>query len=199
MFESYDLHSYIVLLLVSWAGLEVYLQFSARKPSPAGLLGRPALVARLALVWFGVWLICGMAGVRLWMGVLVVFGGGFVATLLGALFAPAAPMMALWLGSLGFVGQFALGLTLEEGENAESPGDDFPEQKEANLEEQKAIERFVGREAVVVKTLRPVGVVQVDGQPHEALSRFGVREKGTRVQIVGLEGDRLVARPLEGE
>ena len=58
-------------------------------------------------------------------------------------------------------------------------------------------ERLIGREAVVVRPLDPVGVVRVGSEEWTAETAGPTAEKGTRVRVLEMEGIRLKVRSAE--
>lgn len=56
---------------------------------------------------------------------------------------------------------------------------------------------WLNREGTVVTSLRPAGFIEIDGERLSASSFGPFLEKGTRVRVVGQEGDHLTIRPLE--
>lgn len=54
--------------------------------------------------------------------------------------------------------------------------------------------RWIGREGVVVTALRPAGFVEVDGSRLSARSVGDFIDKGTPVEITGVEGDHYTIR-----
>ncbi len=59
-----------------------------------------------------------------------------------------------------------------------------------------ALDSLLGQDGDVVTSLRPVGVIRVDGVRHEALSEHGVIEAGARVRVIAVEGDRIRVRQV---
>ena len=55
---------------------------------------------------------------------------------------------------------------------------------------------YKGREGVAVSALRPGGTVEVDGARMNAASQGDLVEKGTRVRVLGAEGDHVIVQPL---
>ena len=61
----------------------------------------------------------------------------------------------------------------------------------------EALQALSGQEAVAATPLRPAGQVELSGRRYNAASGGEFLEKGTRVRIIGAEGDHLTVRPLE--
>ncbi len=58
-------------------------------------------------------------------------------------------------------------------------------------------EGLVGAQGEAVTTLRPAGVVLIDGQRVDATTGGELIEKGTRIRVVVVEGPRIVVRATE--
>jgi membrane-bound ClpP family serine protease len=75
-----------------------------------------------------------------------------------------------------------------------------PEQVEVQrLEEQRQRDRMaalVGVEGRVLTDLRPVGLIEVDGQRLEALAQSSFIPAGSKVRITAVEGAQIKVRPL---
>lgn len=54
-----------------------------------------------------------------------------------------------------------------------------------------------GKEGVVLKTLRPAGIVEIDDEEYDAISRGTYIDKGVRVHVVKVEGNRIVVSETE--
>lgn len=57
-----------------------------------------------------------------------------------------------------------------------------------------ALKAWIGKDAVVVTTLRPSGFIEIDGNRLSAATTGGFLEKGTPVKVTGIEGDHLVVQ-----
>ena len=64
-------------------------------------------------------------------------------------------------------------------------------------EGQEALTVYVGREAVAVSAIRPGGSVEIDGKQLNASSSGAFIPQGSRVYVTGVEGDRLIIRPVK--
>ena len=60
----------------------------------------------------------------------------------------------------------------------------------------KTLSAYLNREGVAVSALRPGGTVEVDGVKVNAASGGDLIEKGTKVLILGTEGDHVIVRPV---
>jgi len=58
------------------------------------------------------------------------------------------------------------------------------------------IEGFAGESGDVVETLKPEGVVRVNGELWNAESLSGTIEKGTRIRVVKINGLKLLVEPF---
>lgn len=65
-------------------------------------------------------------------------------------------------------------------------------------EEKQRAERLalLGAEGVALTDLRPVGVVQINGQRHDALSEASRIATGTRVRVTVVESNQIKVRPI---
>lgn len=61
---------------------------------------------------------------------------------------------------------------------------------------EEAPSALVGVEGTALTDLRPVGMVELDGARHEAMSEFGVIDSGQRVRVTKVEGDRIRVRVI---
>jgi len=55
---------------------------------------------------------------------------------------------------------------------------------------------YLGKTGVVITTCRPVGNVDFDGVKLEVVSLSEFIDKGTRVEVIEIEGNRVVVKPL---
>ncbi len=53
---------------------------------------------------------------------------------------------------------------------------------------------LVGAKGVAVTDLRPVGIVEVDGQRHDAVAEVALIDRGTPVRVTGADGMQLRVR-----
>ena len=68
-----------------------------------------------------------------------------------------------------------------------------PEQVTSRTE---ALKPWIGKEAVAATPLRPAGFVEAGGERISAASSGEFLEKGTKVAIVGAEGDHLIVKAV---
>lgn len=78
-------------------------------------------------------------------------------------------------------------------------GEISPEEAEAQrlaaIKERERLLSLVGATGMVLTDLRPVGVVQIDGVRHDALSEAGFIPAGTRVKVTVVEHGQIKVRP----
>jgi membrane-bound serine protease (ClpP class) len=55
---------------------------------------------------------------------------------------------------------------------------------------------LIGAEGVVLTDLRPVGVIQVDGQRFDALSETGLIRAGSRVKVTKIDSNQVKVRGI---
>ena len=69
------------------------------------------------------------------------------------------------------------------------------ESDEAGYRATEDMEVFLGREGVTTTVLRPTGMADFDGVRLNVISEGDYVESGTAVQIVRVEGSRVLVRP----
>ncbi len=60
------------------------------------------------------------------------------------------------------------------------------------------LQRFVDAEGVSRSYLRPAGVADINGERVDVVTEGEMVSQGTRVRVIGVEGNRVVVRPVEG-
>jgi membrane-bound serine protease (ClpP class) len=70
------------------------------------------------------------------------------------------------------------------------------EARDLELAAARERERLLGMEAVVVTELRPIGVVEIEGRRHDALSETTLVRAGTRVRVTAVEPQQVRVRPV---
>lgn len=60
-----------------------------------------------------------------------------------------------------------------------------------------ALEKYIGKEGVSLTHLRPAGTAHVDGIRLDVVSEGTFIDKGNRVKVVAVEGNRVVVREIE--
>jgi len=69
--------------------------------------------------------------------------------------------------------------------------------KESGFISSEDLEYFLGKEGVTVNTLRPSGYADFDGVKLDVISQGEYIPKGTKVQIIKVEGSRIVVKELK--
>jgi len=59
-----------------------------------------------------------------------------------------------------------------------------------------AMSKMLGQEGVVVSDLRPIGMVKIGDQRFDALAETSMIRAGTKVKVVGTDGNELRVRPV---
>lgn len=108
---------------------------------------------------------------------------GIFAILLGG---PSAFAFGLKIWPHTAIGRRMLGARSPEEEEAE---------RLAEIRERERMAALVGRVGVVLSDLRPVGVVEVDGQRYDALSETSLIRAGTRIRVSIVEPTQVRVRP----
>lgn len=110
----------------------------------------------------------------------------------------------LGIAAVIFLGPMAFGFALKIWPQtpigrrmlAEKP----PEQVEAErleaVREREAMLALVGAEGTVRTDLRPVGVIEINGQRREALAETALIKAGTRVRVTSVENAQIRVRPI---
>ncbi len=73
-----------------------------------------------------------------------------------------------------------------------SPDDDLPEPEQSD-----PLQDLIGATGVVATDLRPVGMVQIEGERIEAIAQTGVIRAGQPVRITAIEDGRIKVRPVK--
>lgn len=60
-------------------------------------------------------------------------------------------------------------------------------------------QRYLGRTGVVLKILRPAGVIEIDGDHLDVVSEGQYIVAGSKVKVVSVSGNRIVVRPFEDQ
>ncbi len=151
------------------------------------LLAITLILIGLALIVVEVYLIPGMNIAGILGVVLVLFGLGYaftasgliagLAVLFGTLVAGGVLFLVLWRS--GAWRQFVLATSLKS-------------EPEARPGEHRA--RYLGREGIAVTPLRPVGIVEIDGERIEAVTEGQYIAAGSRVRVVAMDRRRYFVR-----
>lgn len=110
--------------------------------------------------------------------------GGLTTVMVGG------PSVFFW--GLKVYRQTALGkkMTSADADEVVSAG------KEREEEQLRERQKLVGQEGEVVMDLRPVGVVRVGEERHEALSETTLVKAGARVRVTAVEANQVRVRPV---
>ncbi len=151
------------------------------------LLAITLILIGLALIVVEVYLIPGMNIAGIVGVVLVLFGLGYaftasglmagLAVLFGTLVAGGVLFLMLWRS--GAWRQFVLATSLKR------------EATERSCEHRA---RYLGREGIAVTPLRPVGIVEIDGERIEAVTEGQYIAAGSRVRVVAMDRRRYFVR-----
>lgn len=102
-------------------------------------------------------------------------GLGVTLLVLGTLTVPV--FVALWYHVLSK--KFAVRSTLKDAFSAAS-----------------GLDELIGKEGVAITSLRPAGAAEVGGKRVDVVTDGEMIDKGTRVEVVEVEGNRVVVRPV---
>lgn len=58
------------------------------------------------------------------------------------------------------------------------------------------IDELVGKEGIVLTTLRPAGTIEIDGKRYDALSLGEFIEKGTKIKVIKVEGGKIIVEKI---
>lgn len=64
-------------------------------------------------------------------------------------------------------------------------------------EHREAMHALIGSEGEAITDLRPVGVVRIEGERHDALAEGPMIEAGSRVRVVVVESNQVKVRKIE--
>jgi len=137
-----------------------------------GLLGTSALIAGLA------GLVCLFRYDTAW---------GFSGLLATVILLPAFAGFAFRIWPSTPMGRRIIGAPTEEA---------LEESQLQELKEKERLAALVGREGMVITTLRPVGVVEIDGVRHDALAETMFVQSGSRVKVVYADGSQIKVREV---
>jgi membrane-bound ClpP family serine protease len=112
---------------------------------------------------------------------------GVIGLLVAAVLWPAAFYWGLKIWPHTPLGRAMIGAPTEE---------EVEEARRGELEARKQRMSIVGAEGIVLTDLRPVGIVEIDGQRHDALSETTLVRAGERVRVTAIDSQQLRVRPL---
>jgi len=112
---------------------------------------------------------------------------GAISLLGVSVLAPMAIGFALKIWPSTPMGQRILGVKSDE---------ELEKQRLEEDEARRQRDAIIGAEGVVLVDLRPVGIVEVNGQKFDAISEISFVPAGSRVKVTELRGHELRVRPL---
>jgi membrane-bound ClpP family serine protease len=128
---------------------------------------------------------CAIAGIYCLFRYSQVWGFIGIASLL--VMGPAVFAFALKVWPSTPIGRRMLG---------ELPPDQVEAQRQEEQRQRDRLAALVGAEGRVITDLRPVGLIEIDGQRVEALAQSSFIPAGSRVRITAIEGTQIRVRPL---
>lgn len=202
----------IVLLTIGLAGL--VLELFTLGWGIAGTVG----IISLAL-FFGSSLVAGLAGweaiilfivglLLLLLEILVIPGfgfagiGGLAAMAISVFLASESPQQALLSIAVALIGTLVLvivGMRLMGSRNLWSRLilQTRQEKQTGYQAPSLQLENFLGQEGRAVTQLRPAGTIEIDGQRVDVVTEGEFISRGSWVQVIKVEGTRVVVRPVE--
>lgn len=112
---------------------------------------------------------------------------GALATVVTLIVGPAIMIFGLSIWKNTPIGRRVIGAPTEE-EVAKKI------QEESRKKAQR--QEMVGKEGVAITDLRPVGVVQIGSERHDASSETGFVESGARIRVTGADPQQLRVRTI---
>lgn len=76
------------------------------------------------------------------------------------------------------------------------PQPDSPEAARSNASHAQRV-ALIGQEGTAQTDLRPIGVVKIDGQRHDAVAESGYIAKEARIRVISADGIQLKVRQIE--
>lgn len=133
------------------------------------------------------------AGICAIAGVVLLFRHDITWGIIGAL-------SVLILGPLSFFSALSVLPNTKLGQQMMGPGvEEIALEREKNEHEHRAARAaLIDQEGIARSALRPVGIVEITGQRHEAVSLSGIIDQGTRVRVVKIDGLQIGVRAVEG-
>ena len=147
------------------------------------------LVAEMFLPTSGILAI--VAGVCMVAGVIVLFkhdtAWGITSLLLVLVLGPMAATFLIKVWPHTPIGRAVLGTPTEE---------EVQKQHLAVEREREEWLALVGKEAIVLTDLRPVGIVEIEGKRYDALCETTLVRAGQKVRVTGTESRQVKVRPV---
>ena len=69
-------------------------------------------------------------------------------------------------------------------------------QRQRELARREQYLALLGAEAQVITDLRPVGIIEIDGQRYDALAQSSFVARGSKVKVTAVEGTQIRVRPV---
>ena len=132
------------------------------------------------------------AGICAIAGVVLLFRHDTTWGIIGAL-------SVLILGPVSFFSALSILPNTKLGQQMMGPGvEEIAAERAKNEQTHRAArEALIDREGVARSALRPVGIVEIDGQRHEAVALGGIIDQGTPVRVTRVDGMQISVRAIE--
>jgi len=103
------------------------------------------------------------------------------------------------LGPVSFFSALSVLPNTKIGQQMMGPGVEeiAAERAKEELAHRTAREALIDREGVARSALRPVGIIEIDGERHDATAVGGVVDIGARVRVVRVDGMQISVRAIE--
>ncbi|MEX0876023.1 MAG: NfeD family protein [Phycisphaerales bacterium] len=76
-------------------------------------------------------------------------------------------------------------------------GEDIAQARQALVRKQRELRAaMLGREGKALTDMRPSGMVEIDGERHDAIARGGIVDRGQRVKVVKVDGLTIEVRGI---
>lgn len=112
---------------------------------------------------------------------------GALGTVVTLVVGPAFTLYGLSIWKHTFIGRRVINAPTEE---------DVAKRVQEESRRKAELQQLVGREGVALTDLRPIGIIQLGDQRHDASSETGFIESGTRVKVIAAEPQLLRVRTL---
>jgi membrane-bound ClpP family serine protease len=115
-----------------------------------------------------------------------------------ALWGATGLLVTVVLGPMAFVSAIkmlpstAIGRTMV-GRSSEEIAD---QKQQVTMELRAKRERLMDQKGIALTAMRPSGVIEVDGERHDAIARGGLVDKGQPVRVVKVDGLTIEVRPI---
>lgn len=71
------------------------------------------------------------------------------------------------------------------------------DKKDGVVSQDMTMVRLIGKQGIVMTTLRPAGKADIDGESHDVVSTGEFIEKGAKVVVSEVDGNRIVVKPIK--